>query len=327
MRFAERVLKMKKLSELIPEGIRSCAIAGHLNPDGDCVGSVTAVWQYIRKYRPEIEVALFLERPADELMFLPGMEEILSETPETERKDLFISCDASSVDRIGVAENLFHAAALRVCIDHHIRNPGFADVNVIDAEASSCAEVLCGLIDDQELTKEIADSLFTGIIHDSGVFQYSNTRPETLRAAARLMEKEAACSKIIDESFNMRSFRKQRMLGKALGESRLCLDGQVIMTCVTEEDMKAEGADKRDLDGIVAEMRYTEGTQAAVFFYQTGPEEFKVSFRSSSDLDVSKIAAVFGGGGHVRAAGCTLAGPLSESIEKVMDALSGCLNK
>ena len=114
MRFAERVLKMKKLSELIPEGIRSCAIAGHLNPDGDCVGSVTAVWQYIRKYRPEIEVALFLERPADELMFLPGMEEILSETPETERKDLFISCDASSVDRIGVAENLFHAERSRI---------------------------------------------------------------------------------------------------------------------------------------------------------------------------------------------------------------------
>ena len=318
---------MKRLSELIPEGIRTCAIAGHVNPDGDCVGSVTAVYQYVRKYRPEIDVTLYLERPADELMFLTGMEEIVSETPETERKDLFISCDASSVDRIGVAANLFHAAAERVCIDHHVSNPGFADVNVIDAEASSCAEVLCTLIDGQELTKEIADSLFTGIIHDSGVFQYSNTRPETLRAAARLMEKGAACSKIIDESFNMRSFRKQRMLGKALGESRLCLDGQVIMTCVTEEDMKAEGADKRDLDGIVAEMRYTEGTQAAVFFYQTGPDEFKVSFRSNSDLDVSKIAASFGGGGHVRAAGCTLAGPLSESIEKVMDVLSGCLEK
>ena len=318
---------MKRLSELIPEGIRTCAIAGHVNPDGDCVGSVTAVYQYVRKYRPEIDVTLYLERPADELMFLKGMEEIVSEIPETERKDLFISCDASSVDRIGVAANLFHAAAERVCIDHHVSNPGFADVNVIDAEASSCAEVLCSLIDGQELTKEIADSLFTGIIHDSGVFQYSNTRPETLRAAARLMEKGAACSRIIDGSFNMRSFRKQRMLGKALGESRLCLDGQVIMTCVTEEDMKAEGADKRDLDGIVAEMRYTEGTQAAVFFYQTGPDEFKVSFRSSSDLDVSKIAAVFGGGGHVRAAGCTLAGPLSESIEKVMDVLSGCLEK
>ena len=134
---------MKRLSELIPEGIRTCAIAGHVNPDGDCVGSVTAVYQYVRKYRPEIDVTLYLERPADELMFLTGMEEIVSETPETERKDLFISCDASSVDRIGVAANLFHAAAERVCIDHHVSNPGFADVNVIDAEASSCAEVLC----------------------------------------------------------------------------------------------------------------------------------------------------------------------------------------
>ena len=101
---------MKRLSELIPEGIRTCAIAGHVNPDGDCVGSVTAVYQYVRKYRPEIDVTLYLERPADELMFLKGMEEIVSEIPETERKDLFISCDASSVDRIGVAANLFHAA-------------------------------------------------------------------------------------------------------------------------------------------------------------------------------------------------------------------------
>ena len=262
---------MKRLSELIPEGIRTCAIAGHVNPDGDCVGSVTAVYQYVRKYRPEIDVTLYLERPADELMFLKGMEEIVSEIPETERKDLFISCDASSVDRIGVAANLFHAAAERVCIDHHVSNPGFADVNVIDAEASSCAEVLCSLIDGQELTKEIADSLFTGIIHDSGVFQYSNTRPETLRAAARLMEKGAACSKIIDESFNMRSFRKQRMLGKALGESRLCLDGQVIMTCVTEEDMKAmrdAGAEFRKL-ALNPNCDLTALTEADVAFHDT----------------------------------------------------------
>ena len=318
---------MKKLCELIPDGIRTCAIAGHVNPDGDCVGSVTAVWQYIKKYRPEIDVTLYLEKPAEELMFLPGMEEAVAEVPADERKDLFISCDASSVDRIGVAGNLFRAAARRVCIDHHVSNPGFADVNVIDADASSCAEVLCGMIDDHELTKQIADSLYTGIVHDSGVFQYANTRPATLREAARLMEKGADCSRIIDDSFNMRSFRKQRMLGRALAKSRLLLDGQVIMTCITDEEMKAEGADKRDLDGVVAEMRYTEGTKAAVFFYQTGPDEFKVSFRSSSDLDVSEVAAAFGGGGHVKAAGCTLAGPLEESIAKVTDALAGYLEQ
>jgi phosphoesterase RecJ-like protein len=91
--------------------------------------------------------------------------------------------------------------------------------------------------------------------------------------------------------------------------------------------MRAEGADKRDLDGIVAEMRYTEGTQAAVFFYQTGPDEFKASLRSSSGLDVSKVAAVFGGGGHVKAAGCTLVGPIDETTEKMMNVLSGHLKK
>ena len=232
---------MKRIEEVISDEIGSVAIAGHVNPDGDCVGSSCALYLYLKKRFPGIsEMDLYLEFVPPELRFLKGTRESLQKAVSGKCYDLFITCDVSEYERIAVAKDLFNLAKRRVAIDHHITNTGFADINHIIPDASSCAEVLTGLLDLDEVDTDIAECLYTGIINDCGVFQYSNTRPETLRAAARLMEKGAACSKIIDESFNMRSFRKQRMLGKALGESRLCLDGQVIMTCVTEEDMKAE---------------------------------------------------------------------------------------
>ena len=313
---------MMKLDDIFTKSIKTCAIVGHVSPDGDAVGSVTALYGYVRKNFPWIDVELYIERPKESLMFLPGLADAFFDTPEDSVRDLFVSCDVSSTDRFGVAGNLFPLAKKTFCVDHHISNPLFADINVVDAEASSCAEVLYALMDPAGIDLDIATSLYTGIVHDTGVFQYSNTRGETLRIAADLLERGVPASRIIDESFNQRTMRQSRILGKVLQESMLYMDGKVIVGRVTLGDMSAFEVTKKDLDGIVSELRLVKGVLAAVFFYETEPSVFKVSLRSNGNLDVSRAAGTFGGGGHIKAAGCTIEGRLPDVRDQLLDELA-----
>ena len=313
---------MMKLDDIFTKSIKTCAIVGHVSPDGDAVGSVTALYGYVRKNFPWIDVDLYIERPKESLMFLPGLADAIFDPPEDSVRDLFVSCDVSSTDRFGVAGNLFPLAKKTFCVDHHISNPLFADINVVDADASSCAEVLYNLMDPAKIDLDIATSLYTGIIHDSGVFQYSNTRGETLRIAADLLERGVPASRIIDESFNQRTMRQSRILGKVLQESMLYVDGKVIVGSVTLDDMNTYEVTKKDLDGIVSELRLVKGVLAAVFIYETEPSVFKVSLRSNGDLDVSRAAGTFGGGGHIKAAGCTIEGRLSDVRDQLLDELA-----
>lgn len=311
-----------KLDEVFTKSIKTCAIVGHVSPDGDAVGSTTALFLYIRKNYPWIDAELYIERPKESLMFLPGLLDAFFDTPEDSVRDLFVSCDVSSIDRLGVAGNLFPLAKKTFCIDHHISNPRFADINVVDADASSCSEVIYGLMDPEKIDLDIATSLYTGIIHDSGVFQYSNTGSRTLRVAADLLERGVPASRIIDESFNQRTMRQSRILGKVLQDSLLYMDGKVIAGSVTMGDMREFDVTKKDLDGIVSELRLVTGVLAAVFIYETEPSVFKVSLRSNGDLDVSRAAGAFGGGGHIKAAGCTITGELSEVRGLLLDELA-----
>ena len=313
---------MMKLDDIFTKSIKTCAIVGHVSPDGDAVGSVTALYGYVRKNFPWIDVELYIERPKESLMFLPGLADAFFDTPEDSVRDLFVSCDVSSTDRFGVAGNLFPLAKKTFCVDHHISNPLFADINVVDAEASSCAEVLYTLMDPAGIDLDIATSLYTGIVHDTGVFQYNNTRGETLRIAADLLERGVPASRIIDESFNQRTMRQSRILGKVLQESMLYMDGKVIVGRVTLGDMSAFEVTKKDLDGIVSELRLVKGVLAAVFFYETEPSVFKVSLRSNGNLDVSRAAGTFGGGGHIKAAGCTIEGRLPDVRDQLLDELA-----
>ena len=311
------MIMLTRIDEFFTKEIHTCAIAGHINPDGDCVGSTAALYLYIRKNFPWIDVKLYLEQPKDELMFLPGLCDAIFERPNPEKKDIFVTCDVSAIDRIGQAEELFGLADHTLCIDHHVSNPHFAEKNLVDPEASSCAEVLYYLMDEEKIDSKIAEALYTGIIHDSGVFQYQNTRPETLEAAASLLRKGVPFNEIIDDSFNKRTYLQNRILGYVLCGSRLYADGKIVAGSVTNSEMDRFGATKKDLDIIVSQLRLTKGVEAAVFVYQTGTEEFKVSLRSNSYLDVASVAACFGGGGHVRAAGCTIKGDV-DSVEKAI---------
>lgn len=297
--------------------VKTVAISGHIRPDGDCVGACLGVWNYIQDHYPEIEADVYLEQVVPKFRFLRGAEKVKTDCSEERAYDLFIALDASDRERLGEAVRYFDTAKHTLCIDHHITNQGFADENWVVADASSASELAFETMEEEKISKFTAEALYMGIAHDTGVFQYSNTSGKTMRIAGSLMAKGIDFSSIVDDTFYKKTYMQNQILGRALVESILLLDGKVIVGRIREKDMEFYGAGPADLDGIVSQLRVTEGIEVAVFLYETGNHEYKVSLRSNGDTDVSAICSYFGGGGHVKAAGCTMHGTFYDVVNNL----------
>lgn len=313
---------MKLASEL--EHITSVAIAGHIRPDGDCVGSCMGLYLYIKENFPQISRAtVYLEPISSSYRFIQGTDQIVSDFSEDKAYDLFIALDSGDTGRLGEAVKYFQTAGRRICIDHHVSNTGYGDENLIVPEASSTCELVYGLLDAEKISVSVAEALYMGIVNDTGVFQYSCTSPKTMRIVAELMEKGIDFSRIVEESFFEKTYLQNQILGRALLESMMLLDKRCIVSALKQKDMEFYGVTPKDLDGIVSQLRNTKGVEVAIFLYESGVQEYKVSMRSRKLVDVCAIASYFGGGGHVRAAGCTMQG----SIHDVMNNLTRHIEK
>ena len=306
---------MTKLETMIDQAGK-IVILGHVNPDGDCVGSCLAVYNYIKEWDSTKAVTVRLERAPSKFSYLSGFDAIETEAGE-EAYDLCICLDSSDEERLGDFKSCFDRSAKTICIDHHITNRGYAQENVIDGHASSACEVVYGQLDESRISKHVAECIYTGIIHDTGVFKYSNTSRKTMEIAGKMMEKGIDFGTIIDGSFYKKTYMQSQILGRALLESITFLDGRCIFSVVRKKNMDFYGVDKSDLDGIVDQLRVIDGIECAIFLYETGIHQFKVSLRSNSIVDVSRIAAYFGGGGHVRAAGCTMSGSVHDVVNNL----------
>ncbi len=306
---------MTKLETMIDQAGK-IVILGHVNPDGDCVGSCLAVYNYIKEWDSSRAVTVRLERVPSKFSYLSGFDAIETEAGE-ETYDLCICLDSSDEERLGDFKSCFDRSAKTICIDHHITNRGYAQENVIDGHASSACEVVYGQLDESRISKRVAECIYTGIIHDTSVFKYSNTSRKTMEIAGKMMEKGIDFGTIIDGSFYKKTYMQSQILGRALLESITFLDGRCIFSVVRKKDMDFYGVDKSDLDGIVDQLRVIDGIECAIFLYETGIHQFKVSLRSNSIVDVSRIAAYFGGGGHVRAAGCTMSGSVHDVVNNL----------
>ncbi len=293
--------KLLKLADTI-------AIGGHVRPDGDCIGSCMGLCRYIKDNYSDKEVEVYLEEIPEKFKFMRETENVRHEILEGKRYDLFICLDCGDLERLGFSAPLFETARHTLCIDHHVSNPGFAQENHIVPDASSTSELVYYLLDKERVGLETAEALYVGLSHDTGVFQYSCTAPSTLRAAAELLEIGVDAPKLIRETFYEKSYAQHQVLGRALLESILFLDGKCIASYIREREMKFFGVDRSDLDGIASQLRNTKGVEVAIFMDEIRPNAYKVSLRSGELVDVSVIARYFGGGGHRRAAGFTLTG-------------------
>ena len=306
----------------ILEGVTSVGISGHVRPDGDCVGSTLAVYNYIRTYYPQISVHIYLELIPDVFTFLQNADCISHDFHEDKQFDLFISLDCGDLGRLGEAVGYFKNAKRTLCIDHHVSNLAFADENYIIPDASSTCELVYDVMDSNKITKEIAECLYTGMVHDTGVFQYSCTSSKTMNVAGILMEKGIEYSKIIDETFYEKTYKQNRILGKALLDSKLYFGGKCILTYLTKETMQEFGCTTRDLEGIVNQLRVTKDTLVAAFLHENTDGSYKVSLRANGDFNVAELAMCFGGGGHVRAAGCTMEGDIADIVLRLTEAIA-----
>ncbi len=300
------------------EGVRTVAIAGHIRPDGDCVGSCLATYNYIKTYYPKIETVVYLEPIPNIFKFMARSEEIVHDCGKDVAYDLFISQDCGDLGRLGAAAKYFETAKRTICIDHHVSNQSFADENYIFPDASSTSELIFDLLDTEKITKEIAECIYTGIVHDTGLFQYSCTSAKTMNAAGALMQKGIDYSGIVDRTFFEKTYEQNRILGHALEKSRLHLDGRCISTIITCREMEEYQVMPKHLEGIVSQLRSTKGVDTAIFIYENGDGSCKVSMRSAALVDVAAIAVAHGGGGHVRAAGITMQGEAGDILETLL---------
>ena len=209
---------MKDLDSQL-QGVQTAAIAGHVRPDGDCVGSCLATYNYIKDNYPQIQVDLYLEPIPNIFKFLKRSEEIIHECTEHEPYDLFIAQDCGDTGRLGEAAQYFTAAKKTICIDHHISNQSFADENYIFPHASSASELVFELLDEKKISREIAECIYVGIIHDTGVFQYSSTSAKTMNVAGRLMNMGIDFTEIVDKTFYTKTYQQNRIMGQALVQS------------------------------------------------------------------------------------------------------------
>ena len=297
--------------------VKSVAIAGHVRPDGDCTGSCLAVYGYIREHFPDVDADVYLETVNPAFDCLRGIEDIKTDCFADRQYDLFLSLDVSDKERLGEALKYFETACRTVCIDHHITNKGFAEENWVEPEASSTSELVFEAMEEELISKETAEALYMGIVHDTGIFQYSNTSPRTMEIAGRLIAKGIEFNRIIDETFYQKTYVQNQVLGRALMESILLLDGKIIMGRMRQKDMEFYGVTHKDLEGIVNQLRVTKGVEVAIFLHEIGNQEYKASLRSNGRVDVSAVCAYFGGGGHVKAAGCTMHGTLHDVVNNL----------
>lgn len=289
------------LNEIIKKG-STIGISGHVRPDGDCIGSTLGLYHFIKNNFPETEVNIFLEEAPEVFHFLPGYSHVCH-TFDPERKfDVYFALDCGDMERMGVFMPYFQNAGYKVCIDHHKSNPGYGDANYVYPEASSTSELIFDLIGRENITYEIAQCIYIGIVHDTGIFQFNCTSAHTMEAAAFLMQKGIDFTKMIDDTYNKKTYTQNRILGKALMDATLYHDGKIIVSVITSKQMSELGATAEDLDAIVNQLRVTTGVEAAIFIYELA-DGFKASLRGNGAVDLAFVAQKYNGGGHFMAAG------------------------
>jgi phosphoesterase RecJ-like protein len=314
---------LQAAARVLIEG-ESFLIAGHVNPDGDCLGSISSLALALAAMGKKT-YPVCLEGIPDLYRFIPGSERILNRLPQIEPFDVGISVDSDRLDRLGPVGEAFSRCDRILALDHHQGGQwNEAATTLIDSTSASCGEIVYELLREAgvKFTKEIAESLLTAIVTDTGTFRFTNVKPSTLRIAADLMEFGAIPGVIANKVYETRTLSSARLLGEALASLNTEEDGLISYAAITREQIQRTNADDSETDGIVNFVRSVRGARVGILFRATAEGDTKASLRTSGDMgDISEVARIFGGGGHRAAAGCTVEHPLEESIPLVLDAV------
>ena len=317
-------LNLEGLWKRIAEADR-IGICGHVRPDGDCIGSCLGFYNYIL-YRFGKEADVYLEEVSPEFLFLNGSDKVITDYPDADKYDVFLALDSGDTERLGDGYKYFKDAEYTYCFDHHPTNTGYANENMIVPTDAATAELLATVFGEDNIDINTANCLYLGIVHDTGVFKHSNVTRKTMEIAGMLIEKGVIPGDIIDKTFYEKTYVQNQILGRCLMESILLMDGKIIVSYVPSEVQKLYGITNNDMGGIIDQLRVTKGVEVAILLKEGKKREWKVSLRSNAIVDVSKISVMFNGGGHVRAAGCTMYGSVHDCVNSLTKEISKQIN-
>lgn len=292
-------------------------IITHENPDGDAIGSSLAMKLALKQLGKDADV-IIPEFPKT-FEFLPGINEVKKES-NIEKYDLAIALDCASIKLLNGFTKYFDNATVKVAIDHHSSNTMFADYNYVDQDAPACAQLLLVVFSyfNINVTKDIGTCILAGIITDTGGFRYEGVTADTFRFVAELCEKGIKVTQVYSQVYASKTRAKFELHRIALNRLEFLEDGKIAFTYVTKADEEQVEAKNGDYDGIVENGRDVEGVEVSVFLRETD-KGIKVSLRSKNYVNASEVAMMFGGGGHLRAAGCNIQGTIDQAKNQIIN--------
>lgn len=308
-------INLKTTGSLLLEA-NTVVLSCHVSPDCDTLGSALGLMHFLEQQGKEV-IVLVDDLINNSFSFLPGIDKIVKPAEgEIYTADLHVVIDASSWDRIGICNTVVKAKKL-LNIDHHISNTEFAEYLYLDAKCAAVGEIMVDLFTacEWQMDKEIAMCFYTAISTDCGSFRYSNTTPKTMCNAAKLLEFGVDPSEI-NENLGLNSRETIELLGKVLPNLSFAYEGKVAYLSLTN-DLYDKSI---STEIFVSYPRYIEGVDIGIFFKEVEPGKTRVSMRSCK-TDVAAIATKFDGGGHIRAAGCTVMAPIAEAREIILKAI------
>lgn len=306
------------------KGAASATVACHVNPDGDALGSLLATALLMRKGGASVTASWAGEvtlPPSYD--FLPGAE-FLVPPGEVEADEVFVALDCGDLDRLGSLATVASECKTLINIDHHPGNPGFGKLNIVATTTSSTAELVAALADRMGigLDDEIAVCLYTGIVTDTGCFQYPSTSPKTLELAARLRSFHFDAAAIAQKIYESASFVYLKLVGRMLSRAELMEDERFVYSFVTQGDLEELGMGMAETENLIDAVRSIRDADVAAMFKQQDDGRWRVSLRSKGAVSVGAIARAGGGGGHELAAGFT-----ADSVEAGVEAIVGALRR
>lgn len=293
-------------------------IGCHLHPDGDAIGSLLALGLSLEMSGKIVEMILPEGEPVT-FDFLPGVEK--TKRISNLEPEVVISLDCAEKSRLQLPSEVFTSEPLLVNIDHHISNLGFGDVNLVLSDAAATGQIVYELLNlgGFPIDSRIAMSVYTAISTDTGFFRYSNTTGKVLSLASELVNKfNISPSEIAEWVYEEKSFNSVRLLGEVLSTLKISDDNNFSWMVLDQQMLKKYPIEIDEMENYVNYANSVQGVKVGLFFKEIKPGEVKISWRSKATIDVSRLAAHFGGGGHARAAGCSISGLLSEVVKEVL---------
>jgi phosphoesterase RecJ-like protein len=300
-------------------------IGCHVHPDGDAIGSVLALGILLKKAGKQVEM-LCADGVPTVYQFLEGSALIKTTLDTAYDPEVLICADCAEKDRIALPPEAWASPGLLVVnLDHHITNSQFGDINLVDPDAAATGELLFRIMKQGRLriNPAIAAALYTAIATDTGFFRYDCTSAYTLETVSWLVKKyQVKPAKIAEQVHEQKSFNSIKLLGEILRTMQVGLGGKVAWIVLDQASLNRYPVENEETESYVNFARSIEGVEVGIIFKELKPNEFKVSWRSTEAVDVSKLAAKFGGGGHARAAGCNITGSVDEVVKLVLDFVS-----